>query len=141
MGVERNEGVAATVQRTPNSIGYVELDYAIQHRLSFGSVRNAAGEYIRANLESVTAAAVSAAGSSASPSSITNAPGKGAYPIASFTFLLFLQRLTDMQKKTALFGLLQWALTSGQKECSALGYAPLPHELANQELQALSSFK
>jgi len=141
-GVEHNEGIAAMVQRSPNSIGYVELVYAIQHQLSFGAVRNAAGEYIRANLESVTAAAASAmTGNSASPSSITNASGKEAYPIATFTFLLLPQHIADNQKKATLIELLQWLLTSGQRECSALGYAPLPHELANRQLLALDSFK
>src|SRR5271166_2488005 len=141
-GVEHNEGVAATVQRTPNSIGYVELVFAIQHQLNFGAVRNAAGEYIRADLESVTAAAGSAvAGNSAFASSITNAPGRDSYPIATFTFLLLPKQEKDGQKKAALVELLQWVLTSGQKECSALGYAPLPHEIVNRQLQALSSFK
>src|SRR5271157_301645 len=127
---------------TPNSIGYVELVYAIQHQLSFGAVRNAAGEYIRADLESVAAAAGSAmTGNSASPSSITNASGKEAYPIATFTFLLLPQQVNDSQKKTALLELLKWVLTSGQKECSALGYAPLPHDLASRQLQSLNSFK
>jgi len=141
-GVEYNEGVAATVQRTPNSIGYVELVYAIQHQLSFGAVRNASGEYVRANIESVAAAADSAlTGNSASPSSITNASGREAYPIATFTFLLLPQQVNDSQKKAALLELLQWVLTSGQKECSALGYAPLPHALANRQLLALDSFK
>jgi phosphate ABC transporter phosphate-binding protein len=141
-GVERNEGVAATVQRTPNSIGYVELVYAIQHQLSYGAIRNAAGEYIRANLESVTAAAVSAIkGNPVSPSSITNASGKGAYPITTFTFFLLPQRVSDSQKKAALIELLRWVLTSGQKESSALGYAPLPRELANRQLEALDSIK
>ena len=141
-GVDYNEGVAATVQRTPNSIGYVELVYAIQHQLSFGAVRNASGEYIRADLESVAAAADSSlAGNSASPSSITNASGKDAYPIATFTFLLLPPQINDGRKKAALLELLQWVLTSGQKECSALGYAPLPHDLANRQWLALDSSK
>jgi phosphate transport system substrate-binding protein len=141
-GEEYNEGVAATVQRTPNSIGYVELVYAIQHELSFGAVQNASGEYIRADLESVAAAADSAlAGNSASPSSITNAPGKDAYPIATFTFLLLPPQEEDSRKKAALLDFLRWVLTSGQKECSALGYAPLPHDLANRQLLSLDSFK
>jgi phosphate ABC transporter phosphate-binding protein len=141
-GVEYNEGIAATVQRTPNSIGYVEMVYAIQHQLSFGAVRNAAGEYIRADLESVAAAAGSAlTGNAASPSSLTNAPGKDAYPIATFTFLLWPPQVNDSRKKAALLELLQWVLTSGQKECSALGYAPLPHDLANRQLLALESLK
>jgi phosphate transport system substrate-binding protein len=141
-GAEHNEGVAAMVQGNPNSIGYVELVYAIQHQLSFGAVRNAAGEYIRADLVSVAAAAGSSAvGDTASPSSITNASGKDAYPIATFTFLLLPRQITDAQKKAALRDLLRWVLTSGQRECSALGYAPLPHQLTNSQLQALESFK
>jgi len=137
---EYNEGVAAMVQRTPNSIGYVELVFAIQHQLSFGAVRNAAGEFIRADLESVAAAAASAmTGNSAS--SITNASGKDSYPIVTFTFLLLPKQEKDSQKKAALLELLQWVLTSGQKECSALGYTPLPRELANRQLQMLDSFK
>jgi phosphate transport system substrate-binding protein len=139
MAAEYNEGVAATVQRTPHSIGYVELVYAIQHQLSFGAVRNAAGEYIRANLESVTAAATAAI--TGDPASITNASGRDSYPIAAFTFLLWPKQINDSKKKASLLELLQWALTNGQKECSALGYAPLPHELANRQLQALGNFK
>jgi|SRR5208283_4929095 len=139
-GAEHNEGVAAMVQRTPNSIGYVELVFAIQHQLSFGAVRNAAGEFIRADLESVSAAAGPAmTGNSAS--SITNATGKDSYPIATFTFLVLPQQLKDGQKKAALLQLFQWVLTFGQKECSALGYAPLPREVANRQLQILDSFK
>ena len=141
-GEEHNEGVAAAVQRTPNSIGYVELVYAIQHQLSFGAVRNASGEYIRADLESLAAAADSAmTGNPASPSSLTNAPGREAYPIAAFTFILLSQHENDSRKKAALLGLLHWMLTSGQKECSALGYAPLPRDLVNRQLLALDSFK
>src|SRR5208337_2779297 len=137
-GAEHNEGVASMVQRTPNSIGYVELVFAIQHQLSFGAVRNAAGEFIRADLESVAAAASAMNGNSAS--SVTNASGKDSYPIATFTFLLLPKQEKDSQKKAALLELLQWVLTSGQKECSALGYTPLPRELANRQLQMLDSF-
>jgi len=141
-GEEYNEGVAAAVERTPNSIGYVELVYAIQHQLSFGAVQNASGEYIRADLESVAAAADSAlAGTSAIPLSITNGPGKNAYPIATFTFLLLPPQEDDSRTKSALLDFLRWVLTSGQKECAALGYAPLPHDLANRELLSLGSFK
>jgi ABC-type phosphate transport system substrate-binding protein len=141
-GVEHNEGVAARVQRTPNSIGYVELVYAIQHQLSFGAVRNGSGEFIRADLESVAAAAESAIPANfAPPSSITNAPGKSAYPIATFTFLILPAQFNDSRKKAAMLQVLQWVLTSGQKECSALGYAPLPRELATRELAALENSK
>ena len=143
VGAERNEGVAAMVQRTPNSIGYVELIYAIQHHLSFGAVRNAAGQFIQADLISLTAAAASTAGKRSSDfrTSITDAPGKAAYPIASFTWLLFPAQMDQTGKKTALVELLEWALTSGQKQCSVLGYAPLPREIVNQELQALHAWK
>ncbi len=141
-GVAYNEGVAAAVQRTPNSIGYVELVFAIQHELSFGAVRNASGEYVRADLESVAAAADSAiTGNASSPSSIINAAGKNAYPIATFTFLLLPQQPKDGPKKAAMLELLQWVLTSGQKQCSALGYAPLPREVVNRQLQVLDGFK
>jgi phosphate transport system substrate-binding protein len=139
IGEERNEGVARTVQQTPNSIGYVEMVFALQHQLSFGAVRNASGEFVRADLASVTAAAASAAANMTSDFriSITNAPGAGAYPIASFTWLL-LPANADPKRKAALHEMLQWILTSGQKECSELGYAPLPREIADRELNALA---
>jgi phosphate transport system substrate-binding protein len=142
-GVEGNEAVAAMVQQTPNSIGYVELVYALRHQLSFGSVRNAAGEFVQADLSSLAAAATGAAGEMTSDFrvSITNAPGKGAYAIATFTWWLVPPDLGGAAKKQALLELLQWMLTSGQKESSALGYAPLPREIANRELQFLAKFK
>jgi phosphate transport system substrate-binding protein len=137
-GAEHNEGVAALVQQTPNSIGYVELVYAIQHQLSFGSVRNASGEFIHASLESLALAARDAAvPSSQMPTSITNAAGKGAYPIATFTWLLVPSQVGDPAKKAALLALLHWLLADGQKECPALGYAPLPRDLAERVLNSL----
>jgi phosphate transport system substrate-binding protein len=140
-GVEGNEAVAAMVQRTPNSIGYVELVYALRHQLSFGTVRNAAGQFVQADLSSVTAAAGGAAGAMTSDfrASITNASGKDAYPISTFTWWLFPRELASGDKKPEFFELLQWVLTSGQKQCSALGYAPLPREIASRELQLLST--
>jgi phosphate ABC transporter phosphate-binding protein len=142
-GAEGNEGVAAMAQQTANSIGYVELVYALRRQLSFGTVRNAAGEFVKADLASVNEAARSAAGAMRPDFrvSITNAPGKGAYPIATFTWWLLPADLGGADKKAAFLGLLQWMLTSGQKQCSALGYAPLPREVANQELQFLSTLK
>jgi phosphate transport system substrate-binding protein len=140
-GVEGNEALAAMVQRTPNSIGYVELVYALRHQLSFGTVRNAAGQFVQADLSSVTAAAGGAAGAMTSDFrvSITNASGKDAYPISTFTWWLFPRELASGDKKPEFFELLQWVLTSGQKQCSALGYAPLPREIASRELQLLST--
>jgi len=139
-GAAGNDGVAALVQQTPYSIGYVELTYAIQRELSFGSVRNSAGAFITANLESVAAAAQSAALASDVALSITNAPGKAAYPIASFTWIV-LPAPVPAGERNAIAQMLQWMLTSGQKQSSALGYASLPHELASRELQSLSQLK
>ena len=142
IGAEGNEAVAEMVQKTPNSIGYVELVYALQHQLNFGAVRNAAGEFVLADLASVTVAARSAAGS-LSPERglpITNAPEKGAYPIATFTWWIF-PRIWEAPKKTAILQLLQWMLTAGQNQCSALAYVPLPREIATRELQSLAKLK
>jgi phosphate ABC transporter phosphate-binding protein len=139
-GAEGNDGVATQVAQTPNSIGYVELTYAVQHELSFGSVRNAAGVFISANLETVAAAAQSAIGAPDPAVAIGNAPGSNSYPIASFTWIV-LPMPVAADNRAALEQLLRWALTSGQKQCSALGYAPLPKELASRELQAIAQLK
>jgi phosphate ABC transporter phosphate-binding protein len=143
VGAQRNEGVADTVAKTPNSIGYVEFIYALQHELSFGAVRNASGEYVKADLDSVTAAAKTAVQDKGQPfpTSITNASGKHTYPISTFTWLLIPSRSNDSDKQQALRELLGWMLTSGQKQCQSLGYAPLPEELAAQQLQMLTSHK
>jgi phosphate transport system substrate-binding protein len=130
------------VQQTPNSIGYVELVYALRHQLSFGAVRNAAGEFVQADLASVTAAARGAAQETSDLRvSISNASGKGAYPIATFTWWVLPEDMGGENKKAAFLALLQWILTSGQKDCSALGYAPLPREIARRELEFLSKLK
>lgn len=140
-GAEHNEGVALKVREAPNSIGYVEMVFALQHELSFGAVRNAAGEFVRADLASVTAAAANAAASMTSDFriSITNASGSGAYPITSFTWLIVPRVGAGAERKAALDELLLWILTDGQKECSELGYAPLPREVVNRELEALKA--
>jgi phosphate ABC transporter phosphate-binding protein len=141
-GADRSEGVAALVHQTPNSIGYVELIYAIQHELRFGAVRNAAGNFVKANLSSLTAAATGVeAPNSDFRVSITNAPGKYAYPIATFTWLLLPADGDPSPKRSATIDFLRWALTSGQRQCSGLGYAPLPTAVANQALQVLNSVK
>jgi phosphate transport system substrate-binding protein len=140
-GAERNEGVAETVQRTPNAIGYVELVYALRHQLSYGAVRNAAGRFVQAGLESVTEAGNEAAGMTTDfRVTITNAAGRDAYPIASFTWWL-MPKDAPAKKRAAEVELLQWMLTAGQKDCSALGYAPLPRPVAARELQAVSALK
>ena len=143
VGGKGNEGVAGLVKQTPGSIGYVELIYALQNKISFGSVQNAAGEFIAASLDSVTAAAASA--SKAMPAdfrvSITNAAGKGAYPIASFTWLLFYENPTDKARAKIMVDFMKWALTDGQKYCQELGYAPLPKEVVALETEALKRIK
>jgi phosphate transport system substrate-binding protein len=137
-GAEGSEGVAVAVRNTANSIGYVEMIFALQHQLSFGAVRNAAGVFVRADLASVTAAAASGVPKMGSDFrvSITNPPGAGAYPISSFTWLLLPENRSGI-RKIAMDELVRWILTTGQRECSELGYAPLPHEVANRELEAL----
>jgi phosphate transport system substrate-binding protein len=143
IGVEGNDAVAGLVQKTPNSIGYVELVYALRHQSSFGAVRNSAGEFVLADLESVTAAAKGAPGA-ITPDfrvSITNAPGKGAYPISTFTWWFFPLQLGGPDKKPVFLQLIQWMLTSGQNQCSSLGYVPLPREITTQELQALAKLQ
>jgi phosphate ABC transporter phosphate-binding protein len=138
-GVRGNDGVATAVNGTPNSIGYVELTFAIQNRLSFGSVQNPAGEFIRADLESVAEAAREVSSKLAMPSALTNAPGKSSYPIVSFTWLIVPADSGDETKQAAIAEILRWVLTSGQRDCSALGYVPLPRELAESQLGALAA--
>ncbi len=138
-GAEHNEGVADLVKKTPNSIGYVELTYAIQNQLSFAAVRNPAGEYIHADLENVEEAAKLGDGPGALPRSLINAPGKSAYPIVSFTWLVFPMQARDSATHESLLDLLRWILVSGQRSCSALGYAPLPRQIAEQQLRILNN--
>jgi phosphate transport system substrate-binding protein len=141
IGAEGNEGVASAVQQTPNSIGYVEFIYAIQHELSFGTVKNSSDEFIKASISSVTAAAAAATSAPGHDSrvSITDAPGKAAYPIATFTWLLLPERIEDKNKKNVLTQFVRWALTSGQRRCSSLGYVPLPADVAKRGLESFDA--
>jgi len=137
-----NEGVASAVQQTPNSIGYVEFIYAIQHELTFAVVKNAAGHFIRADIASVAAAVQSSGNSDRDLRvSITNSPGSDAYPIASYTWLLLPEQIEDKNKRTGLVELIRWMLTFGQKSCAALGYAPLPPLISKRGLEALDTIK
>jgi phosphate transport system substrate-binding protein len=140
LGAKGNEGVAGLVKQTPNSLGYVELIYAIQNKMSYGRVKNAAGQFVKPALESVTAAAAGFAATIPEDFrvSITNAPGKQAYPISSFTWLLIPERIPDGAKRTALVEFLRWALGPGQKTTEALFYAPLPKAVVAKELKAIS---
>jgi len=143
VGGKGNEGVAGLVKQTPGAIGYVELIYAIQNKIDYGSVQNMAGEFVRASAESVTLAAAAAA--TAMPAdfrvSITNAPGAGVYPISSFTWLLFYESPKDKQRAKIMKDFTRWALTDGQKFAAELGYSPLPESVVKLELQALDRIK
>ena len=139
LGGKGNEGVAGLVKQTPNAIGYVELIYALQNKLPYGDVRNRAGQFVLASLESVTAAAAAAENM---PDdfrvSITDPPAAAAYPIASFTWLLVPTRIADAEKGAAIKKFLEWMLSDGQSFAAPLNYAPLPLAVVTRERQALS---
>src|ERR1017187_3730351 len=141
LGGPQNDGVAGLVKQTPNSIGYVELIYAANNKMASGSVKNAAGTFVTASTDSVSEAAAGAAKSMPADFrvSITNAPGKGAYPISSFTWLLIPSKFSDAAKGKALKGFIQWMLADGQKEAAAMYYAPLPKEVVAMELKQLTA--
>jgi len=143
IGGKGNEGVAGLVKQTPGSIGYVELIYALQNKIDYGSVQNMAGEFVKATTESVSAAAAAAA-KQMPPDfrvSVTNAPGNGVYPVSSFTWLLFYENPKDKQKARIMFDFMNWALADGQKFASELGYAPLPKEVVALEMNALKKIR
>jgi phosphate transport system substrate-binding protein len=143
VGGRGNEGVAGLVTQTPGSLGYVELVYALQNKIAYGSVQNMAGEFTRATVESVTAAAGAAAGKMPADFrvSITNAPGKGVYPISSFTWILLYENPKDKTLAKAMLDFMKWALTDGQKFAAGLGYAPLPADVVKLEMTALGKIK
>ncbi len=142
LGGKGNEGVAGSIRQLEGSIGYVELIYAVQNKISYGSVKNPAGEFVKASLDSVTAAA--AAAPKMPPDfrvSITNAPGKGSYPISSFTWLLIPAQSKDPAKGKILADFLNWMVTDGQKMTAALSYAPLPEGVAEKVKEAIKQVK
>jgi phosphate transport system substrate-binding protein len=143
LGGKGNEGVAGLVTQTPGSLGYVELIYALQNKISYGPVQNMAGEFVKASVESVTAAAAAAAGQMPADFrvSITNAPGKGVYPVSSFTWLLLYENPKDKAQAKTMVDFVKWALGDGQKFAGDLGYAPLPSEVVKLELAALAKIK
>ena len=142
MGGLHNEGVAGLIRQLSGSIGYVELIYAVQNNIPYGSVRNSSGVFLKASLEGVTAAAASAPKMPADfRVSITNAPGKDAYPISSFTWLLIPAQSKDPAKGKILADFLNWMVTDGQKMTSALAYAPLPENVAAKVKEAIKQVK
>ena len=143
LGGKGNEGVSGIVKQTPYSFGYVELTYALQNKMSYGFVRNAAGIFLKADLASVTAAAAAAAKTMPADFrvSITNAPGKDAYPIATYTYLLIPSKFADAAKQKSIVAFLHWMLADGQKYNAPLGYAPLPKEVVAKEEQQIALIK
>jgi phosphate transport system substrate-binding protein len=143
VGASSSEQVATAVKQTAGSMGYVELVYALRNKLDIGSVRNAAGEFVRP-----TTASIGAAGVAAVPYmprdfrvSITNAPGTGVYPIASFTWILVYEKPRDVRRSRLMVEFMRWTLTEGQKLAPELGYAPLPVEIVERELAMLDTVK
>lgn len=131
LGGKGNEGVAGLIRQMQGSIGYIELIYAVENKITYGSVRNAAGDFVKASLSSVTAAAASVKSMPADfRVSITNAPGKDAYPISSFTWLLIPAQSKDAVKGKILADFLNWMVDDGQKMTADLSYAPLPENVA-----------
>ncbi len=143
VGGKGNEGVAGLVTQTPGSIGYVELIYALQNKISYGSMQNMAGEFVKASEASVTAAAAGAALKMPADFrvSITNAEGKGAYPVSSFTWLLLYENPKDKAQAKVMVDVVKWMLTAGQKFAGPLGYAPLPDAVVKLEMAALAKIK
>jgi phosphate transport system substrate-binding protein len=135
LGGKGNEGVTALVEETPNSIGYIELIYALSNHIPFAKIRNRDGKWLMASLKGVTAAAAGAANNMPKDFrvSITEEPGPNAYPISSFTYLLIYPKYTDKTKGEAVKKFINWELHEGQKYAPALNYAPLPPQVVKLE--------
>ena len=142
LGGKGNEGVAGQIRQLQGSIGYVELIYAVQNKIPYGTVKNSSGNFVKASLESVTAAAASAKSMPADfRVSITNAPGKDAYPVSSFTWLLIPEKSKDPNKGKILADFLNWMVDDGQKMTAELTYAPLPDTVATKVKAAIKQVK
>jgi phosphate transport system substrate-binding protein len=143
LGGKGNEGVTGTVKNTPNSIGYVELIYAESNKIPYGNVKNAGDTFVKASLTAVSAAAAGVAKDMPDDFrvSITNAPGKTAYPISTFTWLLIPEKFSDAAKRDAIKGFLKWALADGQSYAESLSYAKLPKEVVAKEVKAIDKIQ
>ena len=143
VGGKGNEGVSGLVSQTPGSLGYVELVYALQNKISYGAVQNQSGEFIVPDVASVTAAAAGALPTMPKDFrvSITDSPGKGAYPISSFTWILLYEDPQDKNQARIMNDFMKWALNDGQSMAGALGYARLPEQLVGQEIEQLNRIK
>jgi phosphate transport system substrate-binding protein len=143
LGGKGSEGVTGLIKQTPNSFGYVELTYAVQNNIGYGTVKNSSGAFVKADFTSVSAAAASAVKSMPDDFrvSITNADGKTAYPVCSFTWLLIPEKFSDTGKRDALKGMIKWALTDGQSFAEPLSFAKLPKEVVAKELKAIDKIQ
>jgi phosphate transport system substrate-binding protein len=141
IGGKGNEGVAGQVKQTPGALGYVELIYATQNKMPYAEVKNAAGEFMKPTLESITAALATANIPDDFRFSMTNAPGKDAYPIAAATWLLVYQQQKDAAKGKKLVEFLKWSLTDGEKMAKDLQYAPLPESVQQRVLTRIGEIK
>ena len=143
LGGKGNEGVSGLVKQTPFSIGYVEMIYALSNKMGVGFVKNSSGNFVKGELANVTAAAAGAVKSMPADYrvSITNAPGKDAYPISSFTWLLIPSQIADAGKKKAIVDFLRWMVKDGQQYAGGLGYAPLPKEVAAKVEKSIALVK
>jgi phosphate transport system substrate-binding protein len=141
LGGKGNEGVSGQIKQLPGSIGYVELAYAKQNKLPYADLKNATGQFVSPTIDAVTAAAAAA---KLPPTtdyrvSIVNAPGKGAYPISSFTWLLVYKQQPDAVKGRKLVDFVKWALTEGEKSAASLDYAPIPAAMSKQLIARLAT--
>jgi phosphate transport system substrate-binding protein len=141
LGGKGNEGVAGQVKQTPGAVGYVELIYAIQNKMPYANVKNSAGDFVKPSIESVTAALSTAQIPDDFRFSMTNPPGKAAYPIAGATWLLVYEQQKDAAKGKKLVEFLKWALTKGEEMARDLDYAPLPAELRQRVLKRVDEIK
>ena len=143
LGGKGNEGVAGQIKNTKYSIGYVELAYATENKLAFADLKNKAGQFVTPSIASTSAAAAGAAKSMPKDYRVdlVNQPGKNAYPIAGFTWLLVYKNQADKVKGKALVDFLRWELAKGQKMAPALLYAPLPANVNAMVVKTISTIK
>ena len=136
-----NEGVTGQVKKTPNTIGYVELAYAVQNKLPVAQIKNSAGSFIEPSIDAVTAAASASAANTPEDLrvSITNAAGPQAYPISSYTYILVYKNQKDATKGKALVDFLWWGIHDGEAFAKELQYAPLPADIVKRAETKINS--
>ncbi len=142
LGAKGSDGVAGLLKQQSGSIGYIELTFAKQNHLAYGKVKNKSGQFVKADLKSVTAAAAALKEMPADfRVSITDQEGKEVYPISTFTWLLVPDKFSDASKQKAVVGFLKWAISKGQDNVEALDYARLPKSVVAKEEQQIASIK